>query len=242
MAPDEEARAVAMFEREPDTAPVTDALLPCPFCGRESLVFATPFDDEEQSVIRCIACNADGPHYGDEDSTSGDEAAKLWNTRPMQAAKPVGDSNTKIVKLRAELEELYRREPSTDQPKIRRSIINETGPSIIGRLQQIDHLQRYHIACLEHALAVKPVVDSEVAEVLRELRSTAAMLQQNSEGCAANHHGGDFNEFGMPGWLVDTQTSIDRAAALLAKLDRKEGEGLPDAAPGQCRYCGEFRK
>lgn len=57
-------------------------LLPCPFCGRESLVFAEPFDDGEQTVVRCVVCNADGPHYGDNESTSEEEAAQLWNTRP----------------------------------------------------------------------------------------------------------------------------------------------------------------
>jgi hypothetical protein len=145
----------------------------------------------------------------------------------MQAAKPVGDSNTKIVKLRAELEELYRREPSTDQPKIRRSIINETGPSIIGRLQQIDHLQRYHIACLEHALAVKPVVDSEVVEVLRE-----SVIHAWSDGARKVHDEWAKADEGERFYLSRdhdpdfTEAAHDYATALLAKLDRKEGEGL----------------
>lgn len=59
-----------------------------------------------------------------------------------------------IAKLREELDELYRREPPKDAPKVRSGRLHDTGPSIIGRLQQIDHLQRYQIACLERRLAV----------------------------------------------------------------------------------------
>ena len=65
------------------TQPVSPeaALKACPFCGRESLVFAEPFEDAEQNVVRCVVCNADGPHYGDNESTSEAEASSLWNTR-----------------------------------------------------------------------------------------------------------------------------------------------------------------
>jgi hypothetical protein len=185
MEPGEEGRAVAMFEREPGPAPVTDAI------AQEARRYAAFYP------------------AGTDGRNTFEIFAKFVEDLAMQAAKPVGDSNTKIVKLRAELEELYRREPSTDQPKIRRSIINETGPSIIGRLQQIDHLQRYHIACLEHALAVKPIEDSEVVEVLRGLLGEAIDSYEGENGRT----------------LIAAHWS-SRAAALLAKLDRKEGEGL----------------
>ena len=58
----------------------------------------------------------------------------------------------KIAALRAELNDLYSRKPPENAPKVRRSALHDVGPSIIGRLQQIDHLQRYHIACLERRL------------------------------------------------------------------------------------------
>lgn len=51
---------------------------------------------------------------------------------------------------------------------------------------------------------------------LEALRKTAALLQQNAEGCAANHYGHDLELHGLPGWLTDTKTSIDKAAAVLA--------------------------
>jgi hypothetical protein len=57
-----------------------------------------------------------------------------------------------IAKLRAELDDLYRRKPAKGASKVRPGVLNEVGPSIIGRLQQIDHLQRYQIVCLERAL------------------------------------------------------------------------------------------
>ena len=51
-------------------------------------------------------------------------------------------------------------------------------------------------------------------DALRDLRKSAALLQQNSEGCVVNHYGEDYATHGMPGWLMDTRASIERAAAL----------------------------
>ena len=51
-------------------------------------------------------------------------------------------------------------------------------------------------------------------DALEDLRKSAALLQQNAEGCAVNHYGEDFAIHGLPGWLADTQASISRAAAL----------------------------
>lgn len=50
---------------------------------------------------------------------------------------------------------------------------------------------------------------------LEDLRKSAALLQQNAEGCAVNHYGADFAVHGMPGWLADTAASIARATAAL---------------------------
>jgi hypothetical protein len=64
------------------------------------------------------------------------------------------------------------------------------------------------------------VINEKLAErdtarnALRDLIRTAQLLQQNSEGCAVNHHGLDFEEQGLPGWLRDTAKSI--SAALVA--------------------------
>lgn len=57
-----------------------------------------------------------------------------------------------IAKLREELAELYARPIDENAEKGRRTAIYQKGPSIIGRLQHIDHLQRYKIAFLEHRL------------------------------------------------------------------------------------------
>lgn len=57
----------------------------------------------------------------------------------------------------------------------------------------------------------------EMVEGLERLRKSAAMLQQNSEGCAVNHYGEDFGLFGMPSWLADTATDIEAARALISR-------------------------
>lgn len=54
--------------------------------------------------------------------------------------------------------------------------------------------------------------NERLREALERLRKTAALLQQNAEGCAANHYGEDFQIHGMPGWLTDTAADIARAA------------------------------
>ena len=64
---------------------------------------------------------------------------------------------------------------------------------------------------------------------LHRLLQSAKMLQNNAVGCAHNHHGHDFQEFGMPGWLADTHTDIFEAEAILAALKQpsnsaREGE------------------
>lgn len=56
-------------------------------------------------------------------------------------------------------------------------------------------------------------------EALADLRKTAALLQQNALGCATNHYGQDFQLHGMPGWLVDTAASIERALAAMEATD-----------------------
>ena len=56
-------------------------------------------------------------------------------------------------------------------------------------------------------------------EALADLRKTAALLQQNALGCATNHYGQDFQLNGMPGWLVDTAASIERALAAMEATD-----------------------
>lgn len=55
---------------------------------------------------------------------------------------------------------------------------------------------------------------TRVQEALEDLRKSAALLQQNAVGCAVNHYGSDYELHGLPGWLLDTKASIDRAGSL----------------------------
>jgi len=57
----------------------------------------------------------------------------------------------------------------------------------------------------------------EDVEGLSRLLTTAQLLYQNAEACAVKHHGADFAEQGLPGWLADAQRVIDHASIILAK-------------------------
>jgi Lar family restriction alleviation protein len=67
----------------------TDKLLPCPFCGGEGELYEP---NEEVAVIACLQCNAEGGYYGGEDSSTPDDAIRLWNTRaPVHAPENDGE-------------------------------------------------------------------------------------------------------------------------------------------------------
>jgi hypothetical protein len=51
-------------------------------------------------------------------------------------------------------------------------------------------------------------------EQLQRIRTSMVTLQQNSQGCAANHYAHDFEVHGMPGWLIDTRADLDRLTAM----------------------------
>lgn len=55
----------------------------------------------------------------------------------------------------------------------------------------------------------------ECITALRELRVVARVLWQSAERCAAIHHGSDDE----PGWLRDCDLAIQKADAILAKID-----------------------
>ncbi len=61
-----------------------------------------------------------------------------------------------------------------------------------------------------------------LVDALTRLRTAAAMLQQHSEGCAANHYGHDMEIHGMPGWLADTRKDIEFATAALASAGAQQ--------------------
>ena len=58
----------------------------------------------------------------------------------------------------------------------------------------------------------------EAVEALDDLLKTAALLEQNSEGCIVQHHGFNIEADGLPGWLRDCDLSIRRASAVLEKV------------------------
>lgn len=74
------------------------------------------------------------------------------------------------------------------------------------------------LAALDEWKGYAETAQARVAELegaLRSLIRNASILQQNSEGCAANHHGVDYGEQGLPGWLTDTAFVIEAARQAL---------------------------
>jgi hypothetical protein len=74
--------------KEERTTTTTEALLPCPFCGRESKIEAFLVDDDPHwwYVATCVICPA--KTY---DQQTSQEAARIWNTR-APAPQPVLDA------------------------------------------------------------------------------------------------------------------------------------------------------
>lgn len=69
---------------------------------------------------------------------------------------------------------------------------------------------------IAHACTIAKLrIATESAETLRK---EAALLLQNSEGCAQNHYGHDCNLYGMPQWLADSRERITGAASTLAQI------------------------
>lgn len=79
-----------------------------------------------------------------------------------------------------------------------------------------EHNEALHGALLASSAAVDAVPAGEV-ERLARIRTSMALLQQNSEGCAQNHYGDDAAVHGMPGWLIDTKADLDAFTDILAR-------------------------
>lgn len=80
-------------------------LLPCPFCGSNDLSETQVGEsDEETFAIECNQCFAMGGYYGGNESTSPDEAAQFWNTRPTPPADAMMKYSPELYN--AEMDEL----------------------------------------------------------------------------------------------------------------------------------------
>lgn len=69
-------------------------------------------------------------------------------------------------------------------------------------------------------------LDAATVERLTRIRTSMALLQQNSEGCALNHYGSDAETHDLPGWLADTKRDLEALTDLLATEPHQHGSTL----------------
>lgn len=93
----------------------------------------------------------------------------------------------------------------------------------------VDANWRFFLGDARRLGAIAPAV-GVTREEMKKLLISAKLLQQNSEGCAANHYGNDCRDFGMPGWLADTKKDIEAAEAALSPVPDATVSAEDDAA------------
>jgi hypothetical protein len=165
-------------------------LLPCPFCGGDS-VERVSTDNVFIDAVWCGSCLATMPPH-DPDVPN---AVRRWNTRSHAAPKH------------------ERVRPLTMQDV--RLMAGE------GELSAVDVLAACNaVLRTDPRYATPPAPGEDVVLVARDelarIRASMCLLQQNSEGCAQNHYGGDHEIHGMPGWLADTERDVQALTAMLA--------------------------
>ena len=96
-----------------------------------------------------------------------------------------------------------------------------------------------------------PPASADMLEAYHRLLTTAKLLYAQCEGCCVNHHSIDFEQQGLPGWLLDCERDIKAAESLAnARGPTSEG-GVPfggygsaeaaiDAADANARSCKGF--
>jgi DNA-binding MarR family transcriptional regulator len=115
--------------------------------------------------------------------------------------------------------------PSFEEMKARLGLSSKAGiHRMLGELEERGFIRRLPnkvraIEVIRRSGQIGVASTDAALSILRELRLTARILLQNSEGCAANHYGSDHELFGMPGWLRDSEAVIKKAEAFLAKSD-----------------------
>lgn len=112
-----------------------------------------------------------------------------------------------------------------------RPIVANAKDSMVGDMDMAGHRRAGTDPYGPNALLIVEAVNALPAlldtierqrELLKRVRTSMALLQQNSEGCAANHYGGDHQMFGMPGWLIDTRADRDALTASVAHLLKEQ--------------------
>lgn len=178
---------------------------------------ATGLRDFADRVMEAAAdCCADpdaGPDSQSSVSFTGEEGARIANDLHRLIDSRAGDAGERSVELRARA--------------IAQQVVPYEAHSPHVSVRQMDR-RRVAKAAARLAISATPVpsVDAIPAgevERLARIRTSMALLQQNSEGCAQNHYGDDATVHGMPGWLIDTKADLDAFTDILAALSHGEG-------------------
>lgn len=163
----------------------------------------------------------DMPTIGDSYNEGGrEESTKLGNSlvsifSEMSASHKA--MRTSRDRTRAALEKMRASDPAAEVTA--EQLWNEAARGRTFSITQTCY--QTAIAAIEAALALRPQPD--LRAMLEKIRRSMALLQQNSEGCALNHYGGDGEQFGMPGWLVDTKADLESLTDIV--FDRALSDG-----------------
>lgn len=82
------------------------------------------------------------------------------------------------------------------------------------KASQIAQIDRVYRGARDAVRASKLAADQNLIDALVKLRRTAVLLLNNSEACAINHYGEDYQGV-LPGWLTDCRSDILDATMLL---------------------------
>ena len=90
-----------MPKDEPTPAPVvTDALLPCPFCGSDRVGVSTGQwgDEGTRDWLECRGCGTQQAPYDGDEPDGWSKMIARWNSRAMQAAQTVDSEVMEVLR------------------------------------------------------------------------------------------------------------------------------------------------